>query len=274
VLTGNGDQSERRQAGRTARAADELALAARPRRRVSRSTVVEFVALGCLALAYNVIRADQGGDGRAAHAHAAAVIALEGRLFDLIEVPLNGWLVAVPFLAVPACYFYAVLHYLMTPLVLILSWKRGGKAHQRAYWSLIVASGIALVVYASWPLAPPRLTPGIPIVDVMREFADYGWWGGAASAPRGIGDATNQFAAMPSLHFGWSLWCAIQMWGFGSRGWRIAAVVYPTLQALVVIATGNHFVSDVAAGAACVLFAHWFVGLLLSRSADQQPADA
>ena len=268
MLTENGDQPERGRAGRTALAAEELAVEERPRRRFSGSTALEFVALACLALAYNVIRADQGGDGRAAYEHAADVIALEGRLFDVVEVPLNGWLNAVPLLAVPACYFYALLHYLMTPLVLVLSWRRGGTAHRRAYWTLIVASGIALVVYATYPLAPPRLTPGIEIVDVMRQFADYGWWADAASAPRGIGDATNQFAAMPSLHFGWSLWCAIQMWGFGSRGWRIAAVVYPTLQALVVVATGNHFVMDVAAGAACVLFAHWLVGLMLSRSTD------
>ena len=269
MLTDHGDRPDHR-AGRTALAADELVLEERPRRRRSAATVIEFAALACLALAYNVIRADQGGDGRAAYEHAASVIALEGRIFDIVEVPLNGWLMAVPFLAVPACYFYAVLHYLVTPVVLVMSWRRGGQAHQRAYWSLIVASGIALVVYATWPLAPPRLTPGIGIEDVMREFAEYGWWGDAASAPRGIGDATNQFAAMPSLHFGWSLWCAIQMWGFGSRGWRVAAVVYPTLQAVVVIATGNHFVSDVAAGAGCVLFAHWFVGILLRRSDDRR----
>ena len=140
-----------------------------------------------------------------AYEHAASVIALEGRIFDLVEVPLNGWLMAVPFLAVPACYFYAVLHYLMTPLVLVLSWRRGGRAHRRAYWTLIVASGIALVVYATWPLAPPRLTPGIGIDDVMREFADYGWWGDAASAPRGIGDATWQGPPVHRAIPGWSL---------------------------------------------------------------------
>ena len=46
---------------------------------------------------------------------------------------------------------------------------------------------------------------------------------------RGIGDATNQYAAMPSMHFGWSLWCAIQIWGFKSGSGAPIAVAYPTI---------------------------------------------
>jgi membrane-associated phospholipid phosphatase len=95
----------------------------------------------------------------------------------------------------------------------------------------------------------------------MRDYSAYGWWGSAASAPRGIGDATNQYAAMPSLHFGWSLWCAVQLWGLPSRAWRVPAVVYPVLQVLVVLATGNHFLLDVVGGAAVVVLAYLAVGL-------------
>ena len=101
-----------------------------------------------------------------------------------------------------------------------------------------------------------RLVPGIGITDVMAHFSQYGWWGSAASAPRGIGDATNQFAAMPSLHFGWSLWCAVQMWGLGAWWWRAGAVAYPSIQLFVVLATGNHFLLDTMGGALCVLVAY------------------
>jgi hypothetical protein len=104
--------------------------------------------------------------------------------------------------------------------------------------------------------------PELGTIDVMQHFAAAGWWGDAASAPRGLGDATNQFAAMPSLHFGWSLWCAIQMWGFGSRRWRVAAVAYPTLQALVVLATANHFLLDVVGGATCILLGYAVVTVI------------
>ncbi|MCD4527264.1 phosphatase PAP2 family protein [Nocardioides sp. cx-173] len=193
-------------------------------------------------------------------------------------MPLNTWIGTVPVVAVTACYFYALMHYVMTPAVLLLSRRHGGWHYWRGYWAIVLASALALAVYAAWPAAPPRLMPDLGIADVMRDFSAYGWWGSAASAPRGIGDATNQYAAMPSLHFGWSLWCAIQLWGLPSRAWRVVAVAYPSLQVLVVLATGNHFLLDVLGGAACVVLAYAVVGLLhraaTSRAGARVPVAA
>jgi hypothetical protein len=146
--------------------------------------------------------------------------------------------------------------------VLLLSRKRGGWKYWRGYWALVLACAFALVSYANFPVAPPRLVPGDQAIDIMRHFSNWGWWGAAASAPRGLGDATNQYAAMPSLHFGWSLWCGIQMWGFGPKKWKVAAVAYPLIQALVVIATANHFGLDVVGGGVCTLLAFGVVTLI------------
>jgi len=246
-------------------------------RLLSRSWIVEISVIVALAIAYNVIRALPRPHDVAAFAHAREILSFEGPLFGWIEVPLNQWMAGVPVVAVAACYFYAALHYAATPLVLFRSRRQGGWQYWRGYWSLVIASGIALVVYALYPVAPPRLVPDLDIVDVMRSFSQYGWWGAAASAPRGIGDATNQFAALPSMHFGWALWCAIQMWGFGSRLWRVLALLYPTLLTIVVIGTGNHFITDVAAGGVCVLIALGIVyGIraLANRVERRNPAHA
>jgi hypothetical protein len=175
--------------------------------------------------------------------------------------------------AVVACYLYALLHYALTPLVLWVSRRRGGWSYHRGYWALVVASGLALAVYATYPVAPPRLMPGLGISDVMRDYSAYGWWGASASAPRGLGDATNEFAAMPSMHCGWALWCGIQLWQLGGRWWRVVGVAYPSTMALIVVATGNHFVLDVVAGGlavvlgyAVVVLARWAVLALAGRS--------
>lgn len=232
------------------------------RRVLSSRAVIELGAMAILAVIYNTVRAGGGGDRAIAMAHARDIARLEGAVFDHLELALDHWIVTVPVLAVAACYFYALMHYVMTPTILVLSRRRGGWKYWRGYWALVVGSGIALVIYANWPLAPPRLMPELGTIDVMQHFAAAGWWGDAASAPRGLGDATNQFAAMPSLHFGWSLWCAIQMWGFGSRRWRIAAVAYPTLQAVVVLATANHFALDVLGGATCILLGYAVVTVI------------
>jgi hypothetical protein len=193
-------------------------------------------------------------------------------VFEDIELPLNRWMNGVPVIAVAACYFYALLHYAATPIVLVLSRRRGGWQYRRGFWTLVLASAIAVFAYALYPAAPPRLVPGLGVFDVMRTYADYGWWGSAASAPRGIGDATNQFAAMPSMHFGWALWCAIQMWGFGAVLWRALAVLYPSLLAVIVIATGNHFLLDLAGGAACVLVAYAIVSQIGARAGSRRVA--
>lgn len=239
---------------------------ARPeaRRRAWAAAVVELGVLALLFTAYNLIRAGYGDDAAAAMRHAHDVVRWEGGLLHSVELHANAWIVGVPLIAVPTCYFYALMHYVMTPTVLLLSRQRGGRQYWRGYWALVAASAIALVGYALFPTAPPRLVPDLGAIDVMRHFADYGWWGEAASAPRGLGDATDQYAAMPSLHFGWSLWCGIQLWGLGSGWQRWLAVGYPTLQVFSVITTANHFFLDVLAGGACVLIGYAVVEALLS----------
>src|SRR3954447_5258566 len=232
------------------------------RRLLLNRAVLELGAMAVLAVIYNTVRAGGGSNEALAMAHARDIARLEGWVFDHLELNLDHWIIGVPVLAVAACYFYALMHYVMTPTILVLSRRRGGWQYWRGYWALVVGSAIALVIYANWPLAPPRLMPELGTIDVMQHFADAGWWGNAASAPRGLGDATNQFAAMPSLHFGWSLWCGIQMWGFGSRRWRIAAVAYPGVQALVVLGTANHFLLDVVGGATCILVGYAVVTLV------------
>jgi hypothetical protein len=227
--------------------------------------VVELGAMAVLAVIYNTVRAGGGGNRALAMAHARDIAQIEGWIFDHLELTLDHWIIGVPVLAVAACYFYALMHYVMTPTILVLSRRRGGWRYWRGYWALVVGSSIALVIYANWPLAPPRLMPELGTIDVMQHFANAGWWGDAASAPRGLGDATNQFAAMPSLHFGWSLWCGIQMWGFGGRRalwWKVGAVAYPLLQAVVVLATANHFLLDVLGGATCILLGYAIVTLI------------
>ena len=65
------------------------------------------------------------------------------------------------------------------------------------------------------------------------------------------------------------------MWGFGGRKWRIAAVTYPALQAIVVLATANHFLLDVLGGATCILLGYGIVtviGRVVGRSGSRGTA--
>ena len=117
--------------------------------------------------------------------------------------------------------------------------------------ALLVGTIIALVAYLLLPTAPPRLFGGY--ADVLALTSGDGWWGGDASAPKGLGGLTNQLAAFPSLHAGWALWVAIVLqrhapatrWG---RWMRIGGWLHALITGLVVIGTGNHWVADVLIG--------------------------
>ena len=60
---------------------------------------------------------------------------------------------------------------------------------------------------------------------------------------------SNQYAAMPSLHIGWSTWCAIAIWPLLSRRWTKAAVLlYPAATLFCIVVTGNHYWLDGVGG--------------------------
>jgi hypothetical protein len=110
---------------------------------------------------------------------------------------------------------------------------------------------MGLIGFTLLPTCPPRLlSAGHGFVDTMAQYSSYGWWGGEASAPRGMGSMTNQYAAMPSLHVGWSLWCGVMLWRYGRTPLaRAAGIAYPLVTTIVVMGTANHYFLDAAAGA-------------------------
>ncbi|ALV32239.1 phosphatase PAP2 family protein [Streptomyces sp. CdTB01] len=154
------------------------------------------------------------------------------------------------FLGVPADFAYASLHYIVTPATLVWLWCRHRAHYRVARTGLTISTLIGLVGFTLLPTAPPRLlTGGHGFIDTMAQYSSFGWWGSAASAPRGMGHLTNQYAAMPSLHVGWSLWCGILLFRYG-RHWsvRTLGVIYPIATTLIVLGTANHYLMDVVAG--------------------------
>ena len=143
------------------------------------------------------------------------MLALERSLHLEIEAPVNAAVPRWQPAAVLASYWYATLHYLVTPAVLAWAYRRGSDRYRRLREALLVATVLGLIGFVLLPTAPPRMLPGF--VDTLGRTSAYGWWGGDASAPRGLGGLTNQFAAMPSLHVGWSVWVASAAFGLVRR---------------------------------------------------------
>ncbi|MFF4958436.1 phosphatase PAP2 family protein [Streptomyces sp. NPDC001222] len=202
------------------------------------------------------------GDVSDAVDHGLAILRLEKLLHINAEHPLNRLFTREAWLGIPADFWYASLHYLVTPVILVWMFRRRAEHYRAVRTWLMTSTFIGLIGFTLLPTCPPRLlSPDHGFVDTMAQYSSYGWWGGDASAPRGLGGMTNQYAAMPSLHVGWALWCGVMLWRHGRTRWaKAAGVAYPLLTALVVMGTANHYFLDAVAGVATM-----GVGLLLSR---------
>jgi hypothetical protein len=114
---------------------------------------------------------------------------------------------------------------------------------------LFFALALALPCFLLFPAAPPRIVEGVGIVDTVGLSGhDTGSF---------LGVRFNPYAAMPSLHVGWSVLVALTtMPLLRRRSLRLAAAAHPLLMALAVVATGNHLFVDVAVGMAVAFLAH------------------
>jgi PAP2 superfamily protein len=200
-----------------------------------------------LYLAYTAARLLAADDRAPALLRAARILDFEA-VFDLDwEHGIVGHVASHPLVGLLSCFWYSTAHYVGTLIVLIWLYRRGRRVYVPARRALLVATALGLVLYLLLPTAPPRMMAGYP--DILSIHAGAGWWGAEASAPRGTGSLTNELAAFPSLHAGWSLWVALAL-DRGARRWwlRVAGWTYAGLSAFVVVGTANHWVLDVLAG--------------------------
>lgn len=224
----------------------------------------ELILIGVVYAAYSCGRLLARGDVRSAVDHGLAILDLEKSLHLNAEHPLNRLFTETPALGVPADFAYASLHYLVTPAVLIWLYRRRPGRYRAARTWLMLSTLLGLIGFTLLPTCPPRLLDARHgFVDTMAQFSSYGWWGAEASAPRGMGAMTNQYAAMPSLHVGWALWCGVMLWRYGRTPLlKALGVAYPLLTTVIVMGTANHYFLDAVAGAAVM-----GLGLLLTAPA-------
>ena len=214
----------------------------------------EAAILVVLWACYTVTRSAGDQDMGAALKHAASILKVEKFFHIDFELALNNGIGHVVPLEVIASYWYSVSHYVVTIATLVALYRMRPYAYGWLRTSLVGATLVALLCYVLYPAAPPRLTGGY--TDTLVQTAKFGWWDNHASIPRGLGGATNQLAAMPSMHVGWALWCTIVLYGLSKYTWqRVLAVAYSVGMCLVVVSTANHWVLDLVVGWAIILAA-------------------
>jgi hypothetical protein len=213
---------------------------------------------------YTAVRNAVPDQANAAELHADQIYRLERWLHIDIELAVNQAIDRVSWLIVGMNYFYAVAHFIVTIGVLVWLYRRHPHYYRRARTVFLVTSSAALVVFYLYPLAPPRLLPELGYIDTV---VSHGTWGSWASGD--VAAATNQYAAMPSMHVAWSLWCAVAIVLLARHNWvRVLGLAHPLATLVVIVATGNHFLLDAVGGVVVLGFGYavpWLVIAIYQR---------
>ncbi len=139
------------------------------------------------------------------------------------------------------------------------------------YRNVILLSFVfALTLFAVFPLAPPRLMPEHGFVDTIQQFGPT-WYGGTDMA---AAIYYNVYAAMPSLHFGWTILLGVLFLRMGPKWLKVAGVIYPTMTFLAITLTGNHYILDAVGGGAVALASFLGYEILLRLMPQTRPVRA
>ncbi|MBD0711546.1 MULTISPECIES: phosphatase PAP2 family protein [unclassified Streptomyces] len=140
--------------------------------------------------------------------------------------------------------YYAAVHFPATLAFLVWLYLRRPAHYLWSRRVLALVTGAALALHLLMPLAPPRMLAASGLVDTARVYGPSVY----AATPE-TDSMANQFAAMPSLHFGWALMVAIGLIAATRSRWRHLWLLHPLFTLLVIVGTANHYWFDALAAA-------------------------
>jgi PAP2 superfamily len=238
-----------------------IARRARAGRRLSDGSAVYWwlEILMCLLFyfVYSVVRNANKSDPSDAFRNARTIIQLEHDLRIFHEATIEGWALHAKPLIIGANIYYGSLHFVVTIAVAIILYRKWSDEYPRWRNTLGVSTGLALVGFVTFPLMPPRLLPShYGFVDTLDKYPTF--WSFDSGA---VSRISNQFAAMPSVHCCWALWCAcVLVPHLKHPVAKAAAVMYPVLTVTVIVITANHYFLDAVGG-----FATLGIGYLVAQ---------
>lgn len=206
---------------------------------------------------YFLIRGATEGRAEEAIERALDLESLESRLGLLIEVDVQQALLDVWGVIDTANAVYIWWHWPVIGAAGLWLYLRRPVQYRVYRNAMLVSGGIGVVIFALFPTAPPRLANPEIIDTVISQTDVY-----RVMQPPAL---TNQYAAVPSLHFGWNLLIGIALFRESPLLIvRLFGVISPPLMVLATIVTGNHYVLDVLVGGVLVLLALWIVQRAMS----------
>jgi hypothetical protein len=242
------------------------------------------VAFGVAVYAvYSIVRnkfGSAGGDPGPAFGHAESIIQLERDLHLYVEARLQRWYLDLPGHGLIRGWnvYYGLAHFLVTFVALVWLFRKDPRRYPLWRNTLALTTCLAVIGFAAYSLMPPRLlddpgefgacqlyapeaadaappgsltAPGCDRYGYVDTVARYGGW--ISFGNEGMKDVSNQYAAMPSMHIGWSTWSALVLVPLLRRRWaKVLAALYPVITLACILLTANHYWIDGVGGLACL----------------------
>lgn len=198
--------------------------------------------LGLLALAllaYEGSRLVRLGDPGA---NAHRLWRLERHLGLAVEAPLQAWVVQHPLLVDALAWYYLPMHVLPFAAAVAYHLRRMDRDYWRFRRAAYGAILPGIVLYALFPVAPPRSLPGSGLANLVQDV------GAPSLAGPFLGRLANPVGAFPSEHV---IVAVVVAWTLtrlhDARLWPVG-VAHVAVTSVAVVATGHHLVLDVVAG--------------------------
>lgn len=194
---------------------------------------------------------------------AREVLHTERLLHVDFELSLNHAVSKIDWLTVGMNYYYATLHFIVTPAVLVWLYAMRPAYYRSVRTALYTATLLALIGFTFFALAPPRFLASQGFIDTIVSHHTWGSWDSGH-----VDSVSNQYAAMPSVHIVWSAWSGLTIAHLARRTWaKVLGLCYPMATFVVIISTANHFFADAVGGALALA-----LGFLIQRLLTGRPA--
>ena len=213
----------------------------------------EIALAAVAALTYFGVRNLTVGAAADAMSNASRIERLESYLGVAWERSLQAALLDHDVFATLFNWIYIWGHWPVIIVTAIVLYRKRPDRYLLLRDAMFLSGAIGFLFFALLPVAPPRLVDPSLIDTVTLHSDSY-----RALQPPGL---TNQYAAFPSLHFGWNVLVGVAVFGATRNIWlRTLSIVGPASMGLAVVVTANHYVLDLVGGLALVLFALWVAG--------------
>jgi hypothetical protein len=237
------------------------------------------------------------GDPGPAFEHAREMIDLERWLHLYVEPHVQEWYLDLPGRGLIRAWnvYYGLAHFVVTLLALVLLFRRDKDRYPLWRNTLAFTTCLAVVGFAAYSLMPPRLLDDPGEFGACQLYAPeaaaalraagrdgsvdddgcdrYGYvdtvdrYGGWISfGNEGYKDVSNQYAAMPSMHIGWSTWVGLVLVPVARRRWTKALVLlHPVATLFCIVVTANHYWVDGVGGLVCLAAGYGVARLVTGR---------